>query len=170
MRHGPAYRVRFRRRREHKTDYRARHKLLSSSLPRAIVRRSLKHITVQICEYDSRGDKIIISATSKELGKHGWDRSKSNTAAAYLTGYLVGKRALDKGIGKAVLDIGLNNPSRGARVFAALKGMVDAGLMIPHKEKILPSEERMKGAHLGDDAPAKFDSVKSRLDAKWKAK
>ena len=48
----------------------------------------------------------------------------------------------------AVLDIGLNRATQGARVFAALKGAVDAGLDIPYGEEILPSDERIKGAHI----------------------
>ena len=48
----------------------------------------------------------------------------------------------------AILDIGLNRATPGARVFAALKGAVDAGLDIPYGEEILPSEERVKGAHI----------------------
>jgi large subunit ribosomal protein L18 len=50
--------------------------------------------------------------------------------------------------GRAILDIGLNRATPGARVFAALKGAVEAGLDVPHGEKILPSDERAKGAHI----------------------
>ena len=49
---------------------------------------------------------------------------------------------------RAILDIGLNRATPGARVFAALKGAVEAGLDVPHGEKILPSDERVKGAIL----------------------
>ena len=165
MRHGPTYRVQFRRRREFKTDYRSRLKLLKSSSTRAIVRRSLRQFSVQIAEYDLSGDKVITSAVSKELGKYGWDASSSTTPAAYLVGYLAAKRALKKGVKNAVLDLGLGNPTKGARLFATLKGMLDAGLGIPHNPKILPSEERIKGTHLGDEVAKKFEDVKSKLEA-----
>ena len=171
MRYGPRYRVPFRRRRSHRTDYRARLKLLSSSLPRAVVRRSLKYVSVQITEFDPTGDRIVASALSKELKELGWDASFSTTPAAYLVGYLAGKKAVGKGVKQAVLDIGLRSPSKGSRVFAALKGMCDAGLSIPHDPGVLPSKERLSGAHLGKEIPEKFKAVKSKLEAgAWKKK
>lgn len=171
MTQGPGYSVPFRRRREFKTDYRHRLKLLSSTLPRAIVRKSLKQVAVQIAEYDPRGDKIMVSAFSKELKNYGWDKSTSTTPAAYLVGYLAAKKALAKGVSKAVLDIGLNNPSKGCKIFGALKGMLDGGLNIPHNPKILPPEERIKGSHLGDDVVEKFEAVKSKLEeTEWMAR
>jgi large subunit ribosomal protein L18 len=72
----------------------------------------------------------------------------SNTPAAYLTGMLFAVKAKKAGQDRAILDIGLNRATTGARVFAALKGAVDAGLEIPYGEEILPSEERIKGAHI----------------------
>jgi len=39
-------------------------------------------------------------------------------------------------------------PVKGSRVFAALKGAVDAGLKVPHSESILPDESRIKGEHI----------------------
>jgi large subunit ribosomal protein L18 len=47
-----------------------------------------------------------------------------------------------------VLDIGLARATPGARVFAALKGAVEAGLEIPHGEEILPDDARTRGAHI----------------------
>ena len=44
--------------------------------------------------------------------------------------------------------ISVSTGQPGARVFAALKGAVEAGLEIPHGEEILPSDERAKGAHI----------------------
>jgi len=43
--------------------------------------------------------------------------------------------------------------------------LVDGGLSIPHNDKILPSEERLSGSHLGDDIVKKFNTVKSKLEA-----
>jgi large subunit ribosomal protein L18 len=165
MSHGPAYRVPFRRRRTNKTDYRARLKLLSSSLPRAVVRKSLRQITVQIVEYNPAGDKVLASAVSKELARYGWSGSSSSTPAAYLVGMLVAKRALKKGVDNVVLDIGLNTPSKGARVFAVLKGLADGGLTVPHDPEIMPSEERIVGKVKGDEVVKAFGDVKSKLEA-----
>ena len=72
----------------------------------------------------------------------------ANTPAAYLTGMLFAAKAKKAQQDRAVLDIGLNRATPGARVFAALKGAVEAGLDVPHSEEILPSDERIKGAHI----------------------
>ena len=64
--------------------------------------------------------------------------SGKNTSSAYLTGYLCGKKALKEGIEGAVLDLGLKTSINGSKIYAALKGAVDAGMNIPHNESILP--------------------------------
>ena len=148
---GPSYRVPFRRRREGKTDYRSRRALVLSRLPRLVVRRTLKHIIVQIVEAEVAGDKVVASAHSRELAKtYGWQGNCRNVPAAYLTGLLCGFKAIVHGVKKAVLDIGLHSPSRGARVFAALKGVLDAGVTVPHSENMLPDETRISGRHIAD--------------------
>ena len=153
MAKGPRYRVPFRRRREGKTNYRSRKALVLSRLPRLTVRGTLKHMTAQIIEAKTTGDKVIVSARSRELKKtYGWQGGCGNTPAAYLTGLLCGYRATAHKVKKAVLDIGLHSPSRGARVFATLKGALDAGITVPHKEDVLPDETRIRGQHVADYA------------------
>ncbi|EDY35873.1 hypothetical protein ABOONEI_1072, partial [Aciduliprofundum boonei T469] len=98
------------------------------------------------------------------LKKYGWKGSFKNTPAAYLTGYLAGKLALKKGIEEAVLDIGLQSPVKGSRVFAALKGMVDAGLYVPHSEEVYPSEDRIKGEHISEEIAKMFEEVKAKME------
>jgi len=83
---GPRYRVAFRRRREGKTDYRQRQRLLRSRIPRAVVRMSSKNTYIQFIAYDEIGDKVLASASSKELTKFGWTAPTGNLPAAYLTG------------------------------------------------------------------------------------
>ena len=146
-----------RRRREQRTDYRKRLALLKSRKPRLVVRASGRSVNCQIVLHDAKGDRTAVNATSFELKKHGWKGSTGNTPAAYLTGYLCGQKAKKKGIKEAVLDIGLHTSSKGSRIFAALKGAVDSGLEIPHSEDIIPSEERIKGAHIASYA----ESLKS---------
>mgnify|MGYP001770661664 CR=1 FL=1 len=149
MKGGPRYKVPWRRRREGKTNYYKRYKLLLSGKPRMVVRRSNKYIWVQFIEFDIKGDKVIAAAHSKELEKlFGWKGSFKSTCAAYLTGFLAAARFLEKGGREAVLDIGLHKPTKGARVFAALKGALDAGVEIPHGEEILPSEDRIRCEHV----------------------
>ncbi|AFZ70895.1 ribosomal protein L18 [Caldisphaera lagunensis DSM 15908] len=149
MKGGPRYKLALKRRRQGKTDYRLRYRLVISQKPRAVVRKTNKYILVQIVEFDAKGDKTIVAAHSKELSKlYNWKGYGKNTCAAYLTGYLAGLRAKQKGINEAILDIGLQTPSKGNRIFAALKGLVDAGIQIPHSEEILPDEERVKCEHI----------------------
>ncbi|WP_456419094.1 50S ribosomal protein L18 [Methanocaldococcus infernus] len=148
MAHGPTYRVKFRRRREAKTDYRKRLRLLLSRKPRLVARRTLNHCIAQIVEYDEKGNRTIVSAHSRELIKLGYKGHTGNLCSAYLTGYLLGKKALQKGYKEAVLDIGLHRATKGNALFAILKGALDAGLEVPHGEDILPSEERIRGEHI----------------------
>ncbi len=146
---GPSYRVPFRRRRMGKTDYRSRRALILSGLPRLVVRRTLKHMIVQIVKAQTIGDQVVVSAHSHELAKtYGWQGNCGNVPAAYLTGLLCGFKAIVQGVKKAILDIGLHSPSKRARVFAALKGVLDAGVAVPHTENMLPDETRISGKHI----------------------
>lgn len=153
MAKGPSYRVPFRRRREGKTNYRSRRALVLSRLPRLVVRGTLRHVIVQVVEAKVAGDEVLVSAYSHELMKaFGWQGDCGNVSAAFLTGLLCGYRAVACGVERAVLDIGLQSPSRGARVFAALKGALDAGVAVPHSEVVLPDEKRIRGEHVVDYA------------------
>lgn len=164
MKKGPRYHVKPRRYRERKTDYRLRLKLLRGKKPRIVVRKSLKATRVQFVEYNPQGDKILVSAISNELIKeYGWKYSVATTPAAYLTGLLAGKRAKDNGIKRGVLDIGLYNPIIGSKVFAALKGILDAGVECPHDAEILPKEDRIHGTHLNKDIKPIVDEIKTKI-------
>ncbi|MFX1485642.1 MAG: 50S ribosomal protein L18 [Promethearchaeota archaeon] len=157
------YRVLFRRHRTGKTNYYLRKKLLASRGPRLVVRKTLNYIITQICDAKVKGDKTLISAFSGELKKeYGWLAGVGNLSAAYLTAYLLALRATKKRIKHAVLDIGLIPPTKGSRVFAALKGALDAGLDVPHSEEVLPSEDRIRGKHIAEYAK-KLASEDSRL-------
>jgi len=150
---GPSYRVPYRRRKEGKTDYQQRKALVLSRLPRIVVRGSLRHMTAQIVKAKTKGDEVIVSANSGQLTKtYGWKGDCGNLPAAYLTGLLCGHRAVAHGVKKAVLDIGLQSPSRSARVFAVLKGVLDAGVAVPHEKEMLPDEKRVEGQHVVDYA------------------
>ena len=124
----------------------------------------------------------------------GWMGNGKNTSAAYLTGYLLGKKALKEGIDEAVLDLGLKTSINGSKIYAALKGAVDAGMNIPHNESILPSEERIRGEHIvtyaqsldkaemekkfsqylkkglaPEELPDHFESIKQKIEAEVKS-
>ncbi len=139
------YRVPLRRRREGKTDYQARKALVISGRPRLVTRGSLKNATVQIIQAKPAGDIVLAAANSKELSKlFGWKAPTGNIPAAYLTGLLCGLKAKKNGVEEAILDAGLVSPTKGARIFAMLSGVVDAGVSVPHSEaKIV--KERIKG-------------------------
>ncbi len=162
---GPRYKVPFRRRREGRTDYRQRARLLRGRVPRAVVRNTLRHTSVQFIDYDAKGDRVLATAHSKELLEMGWVGSTGNLPAAYLTGYLAGKRAAKKGVNEAVLDIGLQKPVKGAACFATLRGLLDSGLEIPHGDEILPSEDRLKGKHIKAEMEKMIEEVKNRMEA-----
>ena len=149
MAHGPTYVVKYRRRRENKTDYRKRLKLLKSGKPRLVVRRFLNNIQAQIIEYNENGDRTLITVHSKILEKkYGWKGHRGNLPTAYLVGLLIGLEAKKRGINEAILDIGRYKSTKGNSLYAVLKGALDAGLNIPHSEEILPDENRIKGEHI----------------------
>ena len=155
MARGPRYRVPFRRRREGKTNYHKRLKLLKSKKPRLVVRKTLNHHIAQIIVYDPKGDRTIVSAHTRELIRdYGWKGHTGNTPSAYLLGLLIGYKAKQAGIEEAILDIGLHPPTRGSSVFAVLKGAVDAGLNVPHSEEIFPEDYRIRGEHVAEYAKA----------------
>jgi len=152
MKKGPRYRLPFRRRLKSRTDYKKRLKLLYSKENRLVVRKSLKHTRAQIISFDLRGDKTLVSASSQDLKKLGWNYPSNNIVSSYLVGLLVGKKALKKNIKKAILDIGLHKSVKGSKIYAVLKGVIDAGLTIPHSPEALPKEERLSGKHIIDYA------------------
>jgi large subunit ribosomal protein L18 len=141
------YRVALRRRREGKTDYQARKALVLSGRPRLVVRNSLKNVSAQIILAKPVGDVVLAAAHSRELKKYGWKAPTGNAPAAYLTGFLCGLKAKAKGVSEAILDIGLVAPTKGSKLFAVLRGVVDAGVPVPHDEaKIV--EATVKGDHI----------------------
>ncbi|MFW9769377.1 MAG: 50S ribosomal protein L18 [Candidatus Thorarchaeota archaeon] len=148
MAQGPTYRVKLRRRREGKTNYYRRRRLLQSRSPRLVVRKTNSATIVQVINATVIGDSTVASAISTELSNHGWVAGTGNLPSAYLTGLLAGLRAKNRGVKEAILDVGLNPPVKGSRVYAALKGAVDAGLDVPHDPEVLPDESRITGEHI----------------------
>ena len=122
-----------RRRRENKTDYKARRILLVSGLPRIVVRRTNKYFILQAVESHEAQDKVLATITSKDLLKNGWDKKKAGSlkgiSAGYLTGILFAKRIVgSKGLGvgsKFIVDLGMARTEKGGRVFAVVAGLRD---------------------------------------------
>ncbi len=164
MTQGPRYHVKPRRRREGITDYRKRLKLLRSGKVRVVVRKSLKNTQIQLIEYKQEGDIILASANSNELkNKYNWNFSTATTPSAYLTGFLAGTRAKNKGINECVLDTGRHPPITGSKIFASVKGLTDAGIECKHSEEKIPSEDRIMGKHLTKDIMPAISDIKSKI-------
>ncbi|MBI1972556.1 50S ribosomal protein L18 [Candidatus Woesearchaeota archaeon] len=151
------------RKRQGKTDYRVRLALLKSGKLRFVVRRSLKNVLIQVIQYAPEGDRVIVSASTKELQKNfGWDGARRNTPAAYLTGMLAGIKAKERKCGGAILDVGLQQVTKGSLIFAAVKGANDAGFMVPYNPEKMSSEERLQGKHIKFKNAA-FDQIKAAI-------
>jgi len=97
------YQVQYRRRREGKTDYYARRRLIiqdrnkyNTPKYRMVVRFSNRDITAQIVSAHLEGDRVLCAAYAHELSKYGLpkDVGVTNYAAAYATGLLLARRSL----------------------------------------------------------------------------
>ncbi|MFM8658862.1 MAG: 50S ribosomal protein L18 [Candidatus Nitrosotenuis sp.] len=141
-----AYSVILRRLREEKTNYKKRKLMLMSRADFITVQISNENTLVQIHKPQLTGDKVVASAHSRFLISKGWKGSRKNVPAAYLTGYMAGKKALASGTTSAILYSGTRRYTQ--RMAAALKGVIDAGLEIPASEETLPADERINGDHL----------------------
>lgn len=162
------FQVKFKRRRQGKTDYYARKRLTvqdknkyNTPKYRLIVRFTNKDIICQIAYSRIEGDVVVASAYAHELPRFGVKTGLTNYAAAYCTGLLLARRHLKKlkldgtykGLEEAtgaeyyvekdgdnaapfhcVLDVGLARTSTGAKIFAAMKGVADGGIDVPHSE------------------------------------
>lgn len=97
------YQVKYRRRREGKTDYQARKRLVAqdknkfnSPRYRLVVRFTNKDIVAQITSAKVAGDIVHVAAYAHELTRFGAPGGLTNYAAAYATGLLVARRTLTK--------------------------------------------------------------------------
>ncbi|KAI9229094.1 MAG: hypothetical protein DHS80DRAFT_22691 [Piptocephalis tieghemiana] len=97
------YQVKYRRRREGKTDYYARKKLIiqaknkyNSPKYRMVVRFTNSDIVCQIVYAKLQGDYVLAAAYAHELPKFGIKNGLTNWAAAYATGLLLARRVLTK--------------------------------------------------------------------------
>jgi len=97
------YQVKYRRRREGKTDYRARQKLITQDKTkynapkyRFVVRVTNKDVICQIISAKIVGDHVVAAAYAHELPRFGIKTGLTNYAACYATGLLLGRRILQK--------------------------------------------------------------------------
>ena len=155
-----------RRRKEAKTDYGKRMKLLKSGKARIVYRATNKNIISQYVSSKNAQDKVELTINSKDLMKHGWDKkaegSLKSTTASYLTGFLMGKTIVSKKLETPITDLGMTRVLHKAKVYAFLKGLIDAGVKIECKEEAFPSEDRIKGEHLKNKID--FNKIKSSIE------
>ena len=148
MKNGNVFTVPFKRKRQGRTYYKKRIRILMSNKPRLVVRKSLRDMQASIVEFNVKGDKVILTVNSKSLINLGWKGDSGNLSSAYLTGFLAGKKAIEKGVKEAIFDLGFNNSVKGSRLYSALAGAIDSGLKIPCEHEILPSKGRISGEHI----------------------
>jgi len=134
------FQVKFRRRREGKTDYRARTRLITQdknkySTPkyRLIARKTNKDIIAQIAYPTIKGDRVLTAAYAHELPRYGIKLGLTNYAAAYATGLLLARRHLatiglaSKYQGKVDVD-GADYTVEAAEGPRPFKALLDVGL------------------------------------------
>ncbi|KAG1768159.1 60S ribosomal protein L5 [Suillus occidentalis] len=154
------FQVKYRRRREGKTD--CEHSINAPKY-RLVVRFTNRDIIVQIVYARLQGDFVLTAARSQELPRYGINHGLTNWTAAYATGLLCARRALTK-LGLADKYEGVAEPDgsltltealddeeaprpfnalpTGHRVFGAMKGASDGGIFIPHSEKRFPGYDQ----------------------------
>jgi large subunit ribosomal protein L5e len=189
------FQVKFRRRRECRTDYYARTRLIlqdknkyKTPKYRLVFRKTNRDLICQVVAADMDHDRIIESAYSHELPRYGVKVGLTNYAAAYCTGLLLARRInakfkleyvgqvnpdgelfhsggedaqedFDKNAFKAVLDVGLQRTTTGARIWGALKGAADGGMYVPHTDKRFPGSKKTDGSNYESDAKVHRDYI-----------
>lgn len=159
-----AYSKILRRLREEKTNYKKRGTMLMGKRDFITVNITNQNTQVQILTPGMTGDTVVASAHSRYLLEKGWKGSRKSVPAAYLTGYLAGKKAMGKGAKGAIMYSGTRRFTQ--RMAAALKGIIDAGLEVPADPERFPAEERINGEHL--TVKNEVSKIKSAIDSEVK--
>lgn len=156
-----------RRRKENRTDYSKRIKLLKSKTPRLVFRKTNRYIISQYIESFEARDKVLLNVNSKELLEYGWPGqmkgSLKSIPAAYLTGFLTGKKIITKKLKTPIFDFGMIRVINKSKVFAFIKGVENAGLEIKCDKKNFPEEERIYGKALKKQI-LDFEKIKSNIN------
>lgn len=155
-----------RRRKERKTDYGKRFKLLKSGIPRIIFRKTNKYVLAQYAESKEAKDEVKIGFDSRELLKYGWpEKARSglkSLPASYLVGFLMGKRIKIKKLKNPIADFGMMRALHKSKIFAFINGLIDSGIEIKCEKKAFPDESRIKGENLKNKIP--FEEIKSKIN------
>jgi len=155
------------RRRQAKTDYAKRIRLLKGNCPRIVFRKTNKYLIAQYVISEQAQDKVEIGINSKILLKYGWTKqaqgSLKSITASYFIGLLIGKKIAEKKFLTPIIDFGMIRNLHKTKIYAFIKGLIDSGLKIKFDEKkeIFPSNERIKGEHLKNKIP--FEKIKEKI-------
>lgn len=156
-----------RRRKENKTDYLKRLKLLKSGSPRVVFRKTNRYILSQYTTSKQAQDRVEINVNSKQLLNYGWPKEFSESlktiTASYLSGLLMGKKIIKKSLAAPIVDFGMIRTVNKTKVYAFLKGLKDAGLKIVCKDEAFPSEDTIEGKYMKKDFSSFFDKIKSQI-------
>jgi len=157
-----------RRRRENKTDYSKRIKLLKGKSPRIVFRKTNKYVFAQYVLSKEAQDTVKFGFSSKKLLDFGWpkkfQKSLKSIPASYLLGFLVGNKIKKEKLKTPILDFGMNRMIHKAKVYGFLKGILDSGIDIKSKKDIFPPEERIKGKFLKEDFSSNFEEIKLKIE------
>merc|ERR1719265_1289685 len=155
---------------------------------RFVVRFTNTKVICQVVYSTIAGDRTVVQAISTELDKFGIKGGYKNYAAAYATGLLLARRALqhfgmdsdfkgketidgeeyhveeeeeaERRPFKCILDVGLRRTCVGARMWGALKGAADGGLHVPHNTKNFPGHKPAEEKGADDDYDAEVHKAK----------
>lgn len=157
-----------RRRRENKTDYLKRIKLLKSNIPRIVFRKTNKYLIAQYVESKDAQDKIKIGLNSRDLFKYGWPEkfkgSLKSIPASYLIGFLMAKKISKDKLKKPIIDFGMIRALHKTKIYGFVKGLIDGGIDISDKKDIFPEEDRIKGKNLKKDFSDEFEKIKLNIE------
>ena len=193
------FQVKWRRRREGKTNYHSRKKLLLQDKQkynvakyRLVVRFSKKNILCQLIYSRLEGDFVINSSYSKNLPNIGLPLINNNYSTSYINGLYLSKKFFSenfldikkkqpKNNFTVILDLGLVRVTTGNKVFAAMKGAVDGGFSIPHNEKRFPGfkknedfeievmKDRIEGKHVFEYMKLLEDEDEEKFSTQFKS-
>ncbi len=156
-----------RRRKENKTDYLKRLKLLKSGIPRIVFRKTNKYLIVQYVSSKHAKDKVEMGLSSKQLIKYGWPKefqgSLKSIPASYLTGFLIGKKIINEKKETPIIDFGMMRVLHKTKIFGFLKGLIDAGVEIKYKKDVFPNDKKITGKNLKKDFSKIFNEIKSKI-------
>lgn len=157
-----------RRRRQNKTDYLKRLKLLKSGSPRVVFRKTNKYIISQYVTSKQAQDRIEIGINSKHLMNYGWPKefigSLKSIPAAYFIGLLMGKKIIEKKLETPIVDFGMLRALHKTKIYSFLKGLSDSGIKIKCDTELFPDEDRIKGKHMKKDFSEIFNKIKSKIE------